>query len=232
MILCNLQEDGWPLGLRPLNARVGLLRNPPDFNGSISFTATTLLTRSASSTTHSSSALDTESTGSFFHDKSITLGSLIGLTNILELSRRSTRGRGRSGSSREHQYMYINNNNNENSLKPKFWIFSLCSRLSTDAVNSTTNNNNNNNIQSPCLGHFLQVERQAALTSTSSTLYYGPNDFSPIASTDAAARSINNSLFIGGEIAPPRLLEHGTRYESPSILSCLCCGCHELLHLD
>jgi len=52
-----LQEDGWPLGLRPLNARVGLVRNR-DFNGSISFS--TLLTASNSSFTDSSSDLDTE----------------------------------------------------------------------------------------------------------------------------------------------------------------------------
>ncbi|KAJ6363050.1 hypothetical protein OIU78_003269 [Salix suchowensis] len=52
------QEDGWPLGLRPLNARVGLVRNR-DVNGSVSFS--TLLSASNSSSTDSSSDLDTES---------------------------------------------------------------------------------------------------------------------------------------------------------------------------
>ncbi|KAA8516437.1 hypothetical protein F0562_016730 [Nyssa sinensis] len=83
------QEDGWPLGLQPLNVRVGLVRNR-DVNGSVSFS--TLLTGSPTSSTDSSSDLDTESTGSFFRDESITLGSLIGVSSILELSRRSIRG--------------------------------------------------------------------------------------------------------------------------------------------
>ncbi|OMO91241.1 hypothetical protein COLO4_18499 [Corchorus olitorius] len=83
------QEEGWPLGLQPLNVRVGLAtRNPHNnYSGSISFN--TVLTGSPSSSTDSSSDLDTESTGSFFHDKSITLGSLIGVSSILELSKRS-----------------------------------------------------------------------------------------------------------------------------------------------
>ncbi|MCL7029750.1 hypothetical protein MKW94_029394, partial [Papaver nudicaule] len=41
------------------------------------------------------------STGSFFHDKSITLGSLIGVSSILEFSRRSIRG-GRAESMRKN----------------------------------------------------------------------------------------------------------------------------------
>ncbi|CAI0472703.1 unnamed protein product [Linum tenue] len=246
------QEEGWPLGLRPLNARVGMLRNQ-DFNGSISF-ATTMLTRSTSSTTDSSSDLDTESTGSFFHDKSITLGSLIGFSSILELSRRSTRGRGgRSSSLREQQH-------SNNSYKPKPWIFSLCSRLTTDAVNTNSTNNNSSN-HPPSLGHFLQVERRAAVAcgnnsnaSTNShdngsvsprTLVYGPNDFSPIA--ESVGGSVMNSLFVGGEIAAPqvaeddgggrrrssnnndtnsssssKLLGHGDGYGPPLMLSCLC----------
>lgn len=52
-----MQEDGWPLGLRPLNARVGLVRNR-NFSGSVSFS--TLLTDSPSPSTASSSDLDTE----------------------------------------------------------------------------------------------------------------------------------------------------------------------------
>ncbi|CAN1135240.1 Uncharacterized protein At3g17950 [Linum perenne] len=224
------EEEGWPLGLRPLNARVGLLRNPEFNNGSISFTTTTVLTRSPSSTTDSSSALDTESTGSFFHDKSITLGSLIGFSNILELSRRSIRGRGgRSDSLREH-HRYSNHNNNR--FKPKPWmIFSLCSKHSTDAVNSTTNNSK---IQPPCLGHLLEEERRAAIANSSTVsrsplvaLYY--NDFSPPIATGSM-----NSLFVGDEIAPQMppsniascstaLLEHDdAEHGSLLLLSCLC----------
>ncbi|CAN0881543.1 hypothetical protein LINGRAHAP2_LOCUS14298 [Linum grandiflorum] len=176
------QEEGWPLGLRPLNARVGLLRNP-DFNGSISF-STTMLTRTPSSTTISSSDLDTQSTQSFFHDKSITLGSLIGLSSILALSRRSMRGRSRSET-------FIRE---EQQRKPKPCIFSLCSRLTTDAVierrTSSASSSSiaiNNMSNPPSLGHFLEVERRA-------------------------------SSFTNGS----KLLEQENGYGSPLVLSCLC----------
>ncbi|KAK8570616.1 hypothetical protein V6N13_103027 [Hibiscus sabdariffa] len=100
------REEGWPLGLEPLNARIGLLRNPD-------FSASTLIT---SSSPASSSDLDTQSTGSFFHDKSITLG----------LSRTSTRRRTTQTS--RHQ---------KNNCKPRTWFFSLCSKLGTDAVDTS-----------------------------------------------------------------------------------------------
>lgn len=48
-----LQDDGWPLGLHPLNVRVGLVRSRD-----LSFS--TLLTRSTTSSADSSSDLDTE----------------------------------------------------------------------------------------------------------------------------------------------------------------------------
>lgn len=128
------QEGGWPLGLQPLNARVGVVRNR-GCSGSASFS--TLLTGSPSDT---SSDPDTESTGSF-HDKSITLGSLIGASSILELPRRSARMR-IAESSRDRR-----------SYKSKSWFFSLCSKLNTDAVTI-------NGAQS--LGYFLEAERRAA----------------------------------------------------------------------
>ncbi|KAK9121852.1 hypothetical protein Syun_019469 [Stephania yunnanensis] len=53
----NQQEEGWPLGLQPLNMRVGLVRTR-DFSRSISFN--TLITGSPSSSNDSSSDLDTE----------------------------------------------------------------------------------------------------------------------------------------------------------------------------
>ncbi|KAK9121125.1 hypothetical protein Syun_018742 [Stephania yunnanensis] len=53
----NQQEEGWPLGLQPLNMRVGLVRTR-DFSGSISFN--NLITGSPSSSTDTSSDLDTE----------------------------------------------------------------------------------------------------------------------------------------------------------------------------
>ncbi|KAG8376887.1 hypothetical protein BUALT_Bualt09G0110800 [Buddleja alternifolia] len=194
------QEEGWPLGLQPLNVRVGLVRNR-DINGSLSFN--TLLTPSPISSSHSSSDLDTESTGSFFHDKSITLGSLIGISNILELSRRSTRG----GITEPVR--------NKKNYKTKTWFLSLCSRLSTDAV--SINN-------APSLGHFLEAERRAATTCrrnpVSPTGAYGPDDFSHVLDP--------NSLFVEGHIAPPQpnfdreSLSHGIADEPSLLFSCLC----------
>ncbi|XP_022744632.1 uncharacterized protein LOC111295418 [Durio zibethinus] len=198
------REEGWPLGLQPLNARIGLARDP-DFSGSVSFS--TLLTASPSSSSISSSDLDTQSTGSFFHDKSITLGSLIGISSFLEHSRRSTRRRTTETS-----------RNQRNTSRP--WLFSLCSKLSTDAVDSK-------NAQS--LGHFLEVERRAAniYRRNQTPAACGPSDFSPV----------SNSLFVGDHIASRsnaalnaedgmksgrELLENGTGYGVPLLLSCLC----------
>ncbi|XP_019450507.1 PREDICTED: uncharacterized protein LOC109352768 [Lupinus angustifolius] len=149
------QEEGWPLGLRFLNSRIGLVRNG-DFSGSVSFT------HSIDSFTHSidsSSDLHTQSTGSFFHDKNITLGSIIGISSFLELSRRSTRGRILEPSK---------DNRKNHKLKP--CLFSLCSRLSTDAVSVN---------DAPSLGHYLEAERRNASTYKRNLCpTYGPNGFS------------------------------------------------------
>ncbi|PON38562.1 hypothetical protein PanWU01x14_311440 [Parasponia andersonii] len=216
-LLMAQQDEGWPLGLRPLNARLGLMRNL-DFSGSASFN--TLLTASPTSSTISSSDLDSEtaktlfsvvrtlskspvlsstSTGSFFHDKSKTLGSLIGVSGIFELSRRSTRGR------------TAENLRDRKSFKSKPWLLSLCSKLTTDAVTA------NNNI--PSLGHFLEAERTKATASNLNTrnqipLQYGPNDYSPV----PTVRDVN-SLVADGLVAPQRSTpsgdaNHGVRFNS------------------
>ncbi|KAK6146926.1 hypothetical protein DH2020_017838 [Rehmannia glutinosa] len=209
--MAQQEEEGWPLGLQPLNVRVGLVRNR-DLNGSLSFN--TLLTGSPISSTDSSSDLDTESTGSFFHDKSITLGNLIGISSILELSRRSTRGR------------IPEPVRNKKNYKTKTWFLSLCSRLSTDAV--SMNNN------APSLGHFLEAERRAAGSyrrNSGPGGAYGPDDFSHVLDP--------NSLFVGENVAPPPqssswlesngernfsrdLLSHENGDGPPLLLSCLC----------
>ncbi|KAJ8750555.1 hypothetical protein K2173_015714 [Erythroxylum novogranatense] len=174
------QEEGWPLGLQPLNVRVGLTRNG-DFSGSVSFN--TLLTGSPMSSTDSSSNLDTESTGSFFHDRSITLGSLIGVSNILELSRKSSKIR----------RVEVSNPKEKKSHKPKTWLFSLCSRDTTDAE-SVKN--------PPSLGHFLAVERRASneYRRNRNPLCYGPDELA--LGTPELAEP--NSLFVNGHVAPPR----------------------------
>ncbi|KAK7286802.1 hypothetical protein RJT34_22058 [Clitoria ternatea] len=204
-----MQEEGWPLGLRLLNERIGLARNG-DFSGSVSFS--TMLTASPTHSTDSSSDLDTQSTGSFFRDKSITLGSLIGISSFLELSRRSTRGR----------MMEPSKEKNKN-LKFRPWFFSLCSKLTTDAVVSVSG--------APSLGHYLVAERRVARTyrrNHQCSTIYGPNNFSPV--------QHSNSLFVGGQVvqsSSTSLAEDGAREtnrgleqknacKAPIIFCCLC----------
>lgn len=87
-----------------------------------------------------------QSTGSFFHDKSITLGSLMddSSSSIVELSRRSPRGitEGSLGGEGDRKNIC---------LKSKAWLFSLCCKLSTDAVSAT---------RTRSLAHFLEAERR------------------------------------------------------------------------
>nr|DAD25853.1 TPA_asm: hypothetical protein HUJ06_027321 [Nelumbo nucifera] len=206
------QDDGWPLGLQPLNMRVGLVRTR-DFSGSISFN--TLLTGSPSSSTDSSSDLDTESTGSFFRDKSITLGSLIGVSSILDFSARSVRGR-------RAEALRVKKN-----YRPKIWLFSLCTKGNAGDVDSVNN--------APSLRHFLEVERRAASDyrrNQSSPVFYEAEEFDR-----AGSASESNSLFIDGRVAPPqsspwvasdvgrrsdRSLNHGSGHGVPVLLSCMC----------
>eukprot|EP00250_Pteridium_aquilinum_P023170 c26321_g1_i1 orf=358-1092(-) len=63
--------NGWPLGLQPVNAR-------------LSITSSNFLITTPSLTSFSSSDFDTESTQSFFPEKSTTLGSLIGFESSSE----------------------------------------------------------------------------------------------------------------------------------------------------
>ncbi|CAK9314502.1 unnamed protein product [Citrullus colocynthis] len=172
------QGEGWPLGLQPLNVRVGVPGNR-DYSGSVSFN--TLMTASPISFSDSSSDLDTESTGSFFHDKSITLGSLIGVSNIFELSRRSIRGRRTE-----------NTKDKKSNTRSRTWFFSLCSRESTDADSIDSG---------PSLGHFLAEERRAADENrrNQSVIMYGADELEL-----AQAAPQPNSLFINGCVAPPQ----------------------------
>ncbi|CAJ1955740.1 unnamed protein product [Sphenostylis stenocarpa] len=137
------QDEGWPLGLlQPVNARIELVRNSENAGtGSISFN--TLLTASPSSSSHSSSDLDTQSTGSFFPDQSTTLGSLMGVSSIVELSKRSLR---------ETKTELLKS---RKKLKLKLWSWFFC--LGSRSRNGEAEKNN-----PPSLGQFLAVERRVA----------------------------------------------------------------------
>ncbi|OVA06255.1 hypothetical protein BVC80_8869g22 [Macleaya cordata] len=211
------QEDGWPLGLQPLNTIVGLVRNH-DFSGSMSFN--TLITCSPSSSTVFSSDLDTESTGSFFHEQSITLGSLMGVSSILDLSGRSLGGRRSVESFRGNNKKTTNNN-----LKSsKTWFFSLCSKPNVHDHTEIT-------VKNPplsTLAHFLEVERRAAndYRTNQSPIIYEQEQF-----YEGRPVSEPNSLFIDGCIAPPQQspcfssssnVNGGDKYGFPVLFSCIC----------
>lgn len=170
------QEDGWPLGLQPLHMRVGLVRNR-DFSGSISFS--TFITASPSFSSASSSDLDTESTGSFFPDKSTTLGNLIGVSSILDHPARSVRGK------RPDFVDY------KKTYRSKKW-FSLCTKACA-CSNSPAN--------PPSLGHLLEAERKAAngYRRNQNSFGYEHEQFPEVQLSPEP-----NSLFMDGQIAPPR----------------------------
>ncbi|XP_038904631.1 uncharacterized protein LOC120090965 isoform X2 [Benincasa hispida] len=168
------QKDGWPLGLRLMNDRMA---ENHDLSASVSFN--TLRTHSPSSFTDSSSDLDTESTASFYHDKSITLGSLIGVSSIFELSQRSTEGN------------KVEILEDKKKYKSKPWLFSLslCIKLRPDAVSLSS---------SPSLEHSLEAERKTTRNHRiHNPTLYGPNDYSPIRPV-----SETNALFSSEQVAP------------------------------
>ncbi|CAJ1949379.1 unnamed protein product [Sphenostylis stenocarpa] len=195
-----IDEEGWPLGLRLLNARIGLQRNG-DFSGSVSFS--TMLTASPTLSTDSSSDVDSQSTGTFFRDKSITLGSLIGISSFLEVSRRSSRGR-----------MVQPSKNNEKNHKLRHWLFSLCSKLTTDAVSV--------NSAAPSLGNNLVSERRAAnqRKNNQCSNIHGPNHLSPVQEPNSLFHG--SSTTFGDGRAPDKALEQSNGYGTPIILCCLC----------
>ncbi|XP_031390488.1 uncharacterized protein LOC116202995 isoform X1 [Punica granatum] len=65
---------GWPLGLEIMNSRLGVVESIRTASAE-----TRLLLPSASFSSFTSSALDTESSASFFHDSSRSLGWLTGI---------------------------------------------------------------------------------------------------------------------------------------------------------
>ncbi|PWA54661.1 hypothetical protein CTI12_AA431690 [Artemisia annua] len=182
--MAQQEEGGWPLGLQPLNVRA---RNH-DYSGSIS--CNTLLSCSSARASDSSSDLDTQSTGSFFHDKSITLGNLLGVSSIVELSRRSLRGRRRAIS---ETTITLGHNARTNS-KSKTWCFKfcLCPRDNID-VDIARNN-------TVPLGRFLEVERRAAHEHRRGQ--HGPIIYDELALAQPFGE-LSNSLFVDGRIAPP-----------------------------
>lgn len=159
-----------------------------------------------------------QSTGSFFHDKSITLGSLLGVSGIIGLSRRSTRRRA------------VETSKGKKNHKSKPWLFSLCSKLTSDSVNESNN--------TPSLGHFLEVERRASNNNINRRNHGGPIEYGTDNFSPAVPVSDPNRLFVDGLVAAGqpssshradggarsnrKLLESGNGFGTPLVSSCLC----------
>ncbi|XP_038986013.1 uncharacterized protein At3g17950-like [Phoenix dactylifera] len=174
------QDGGWPLGLQPLSLRVGLTRGS-EFSGSSSFS--TVITGSPRTSSATSSDFDAESAGSFFHGRSITLGSLIGITNFLEQSFRSL------GKSRRQE-----SSKGKKSHRAKTF-FSLC--LRAHLVKETASN-------APSLGHYLEVERTAGASDahrrTQASTTYELDE-----STEGRSTPVPNTLFSDGFSVPSQM---------------------------
>ncbi|KAJ4751164.1 60S ribosomal protein L36 [Rhynchospora pubera] len=128
------ENNGWPLGLRTLDYRAGWIRNR-DFSSSVSFS--TLFTASDRLSSVSSTDYGSEqSILSVSNNRNRTLGSLIGIASVLELSNRP---------------INLGSTTSKRSLKIKD-LFSLCFRNDID-VNSVA--------QAPSLRRFLEMERSA-----------------------------------------------------------------------
>lgn len=160
-----------------------------------------------------------QSTGSFFHDKSITLGRLLGVSGIIGLSRRSTRRRA------------LETSKGKKNHKSKPWLFSLCSKLTSDSVNESNN--------TPSLGHFLEAERRASNNNINRRNHGGPIDYGTDNFSSAVPVSDPNRLFIDGLVAAGQpssseradggarsnnweLLEYGNGFGTTLVSSCLC----------
>ncbi|KAH9325146.1 hypothetical protein KI387_005324, partial [Taxus chinensis] len=174
----NDQNDGWPLGLHVRFRRMEnhILTEPSAFN--------TLIAVSPSFSSDSSSDLDTESTGSFFYDKSITLGNLIGLPHDLGVSAGDLDGQ-------ELRSSELPKRHKRNSRSRSWW--GLCGSSSGECHESN---------MPPSLGQFLEVERRAAASNRREKLYFN------IMYDEYTAGRINsedtNALFANGQILPPQ----------------------------
>ncbi|GAB2235667.1 hypothetical protein Droror1_Dr00026100 [Drosera rotundifolia] len=162
------REEGWPLGLQRLNVRAAgqLVRNRDMSAGSVSFS--TLLTVSSSPSSCSSSDLDTQSTESFYQDRSISLGNLIGISTILHISRISTTGS-------QPESAKAKGKKNCNGLFT--WLFTLCWKPASNDQMRTSSNQS--------LSSFLEQERRENIIPCSSSSQ-------TLATSDAPSSGLEN----------------------------------------
>ncbi|GLJ15980.1 hypothetical protein SUGI_0264540 [Cryptomeria japonica] len=135
---------GWPLGLETVNIRVEIM------NGIRAMERTPFHLTTPSSSSLSSSNLDTESSTSFFTERSTTLGNLIGITPTQHTSG--------NVHSEELRWMSTNGRRAKNNGKMRSWRLLIgCTDMNIDesAVSKTDNNN------APSLRDLLEAQRSA-----------------------------------------------------------------------
>ncbi|GLJ39468.1 hypothetical protein SUGI_0806330 [Cryptomeria japonica] len=176
-----------------------------------------MIAASPSLSSYSSSDLDTESTGSFFYDKSITLGSLMGLKSDVGLSTRVI-VHGQEHPSEEPE-LPRRGGQNTRSKKSRSW-WRLC--RSRDDYDCHRNSN-------PSLGQFLEVERRTSVSDNRGERMYIDVMYDEFAGGQAF--SDRNLLFSEGRILPPQSAQSRDQSNihtgrSDSMLSCIpteCC---------
>lgn len=109
---------------------------------------------------------------------------------------------------------------NKKNQKLKPWLlFSLCSKLTTDAVNDA-----------PSLAQYLEAERRASSTNRRTNqcaTTYAPNDFSPVQDSNSFVGdqvALQSSASLGGDDEKEQNseLEQNNVYGNPIVFSCLC----------
>ncbi|GAB2295729.1 hypothetical protein Dimus_029882 [Dionaea muscipula] len=147
------QEEGWPLGLQRQNVRSAeqLVRNR-DISASLVSLRTIVSTVSPSTfSSPSSSDLDTESSGSFFQDRSMSLGCLIGMSTTVQVRQVSTKGN-EPGPTKLKGHKSIN--------RSLDWLFALCMKPASDDHRRMKSNHS--------LGFLIEEEKRRSRNAISS----------------------------------------------------------------
>ncbi|XP_004503264.1 uncharacterized protein At3g17950 [Cicer arietinum] len=134
----------------------------------------------------SSSDLDTESTGSFFHDTSTTLGTLMGLTFSLPSQNRNTRS-ATAGTANSKRNLNANAEAIVLAKRRRRWW-----RFCGDA-----------DARSASLGEFLEIERRFG-----DDAFYGPAaELEGLVVDSQQQRNNDRALFADGRVLPPSVVD-------------------------
>lgn len=175
--------NGWPLGLQPLNVRLRVLEHHIRLGDASPFLIST-----PSISSQSSSDLDTESTGSFFPEKSTTLGTLIGIRSRSQSNQ--PLGVSTVQLLQSHEHMKKRNGAQRHGC---WCALILCC--------SSSNMASTEESVSPSLAHLLELERRAALSQRQEGMHEGVGEGDD---DDYGIEESANTLFDDEGILPPQ----------------------------